>query len=428
VSSAVLLHGRKGGAMSGSYDVVVVGGGAGGIAAAVGIARAGARVLLIERYPFLGGAATISSVLGYCGFFDQRGERVVAGVGEQVLRRLRDLGAYEEKTMSSTGNRVILLDAEATKLACDAVTAAAGVDVLLHTTLIGARREDGHVAEVELYHRGGRENVTASAFVDASGDGALLSAAGAGTRVEPVERRQTSTLACRFGGVTREADLSRDGLRAAIAAYRRDTGVELARDYGIAAHLPLTGEVVALLVDEQVDALDAAALSRDEASARRQAWRYLDALRKHLRGWSGAYLIETGPQMGIRESRHLLGRETVTASDVLTARKRPESSIARCGWPIEDHAGPGVTRYAEVAGRGWYDVPYGAICSADTGNVWGVGRLTSADTQAYASVRVMGTAFATGHAAGVAAAQYAGGTPHDVAAVRAELARQDAII
>ena len=414
--------------MDRAYDVVVVGGGAGGIGGAVGAAQAGARVLLVEQYPFLGGAATTSSVLTYCGFFDQRGERVVAGVGEQVLRELRDLGAYQEKLMSWTGNRIVLLDAEATKLACDRVTAAAGVEVLLHTTLIGARRDDGRVVEAELHHRGGRDRVTAESFVDASGDGALLAAAGAGVRVEPVERRQTSTLVCRFGGVGRDADLSRDGLRAAIAAYRRGGGPALARDYGIAVHLPLTGEVIALLVDEQTDALDAAALSRDEASARRQAWVYLDALRKHLPGWSGAYLIETGPQLGLREGRHLLGRETLSESDVLGARKRPESSIARCGWPIEDHAGPGVTRYTELAGCGWYDVPYGAIRSTDTGNLWGAGRLVSADAQAYASVRVMGTAFATGHAAGIAAAQFAAGTPHDVTAIRAELLRQDAIV
>ncbi|MBB4689267.1 FAD-dependent oxidoreductase [Amycolatopsis jiangsuensis] len=414
--------------MDKSYDVVVVGGGAGGIGAAVGAARTGAAVLLVEQYPFLGGAATASSVLTYCGFFDQRGERVVAGVGEQVLRQLRDLGAYEEKTMGWTGNRIILLDTEATKLACDTVTAAAGVDVLLHTTLIGAVREDGRVTGIELYHRGGRIPVTARAFVDASGDGALLAAGGAGVRTEPIERRQTSTLVCRFGGVAQDADLSREGLRAAVAAHHRDGGAELVRDYGIAVRLPLTGEVIALLVDEQADVLDAAAFSRNEASARRQAWRYLDALRKHLPGWTGAYLIETGPQLGIREGRHLVGQETLIASDVLDARKRLESSIARCGWPIEDHAGPGVTRYTELAGRGWYDVPYGAIVSADTGNVWGVGRLISADSQAYASVRVMGTAFATGHAGGVASAHYADGRPHDVAAVRAELVRQDAIV
>src|SRR5947199_10082699 len=97
-----LPHAEEDRTMSNSYDIEVAGGGAGVYGAAVGYAWSGARVLLVEQYPFLGGAATISSVLTYCGFFDQRGERVVAGVGERMLRQLRDLGAYEEKVMGWT--------------------------------------------------------------------------------------------------------------------------------------------------------------------------------------------------------------------------------------------------------------------------------------------------------------------------------------
>jgi len=411
------------------FDVVVVGGGAAGVAAAVGARQSGAGVRLVERYGFLGGAATNSSVLTFCGFFDQRRNAVVGGVGADVLRRLERREVYREMSLAWSGNHFVLLDLETTKLVYDDVVTEAGVDVRLHSTLVDAERDAaGLVTRILVNSRGGNEWVSADAFVDASGDGVLLAAAGAGVRVAPVDSRQTSTLVCRFGGLAHDADLSQEGIRAAVGAHAAATGRRPPRDHGIAVRLPVTGQVLALLVDEQVDALDAAAFTRDEMSARRQAWHYLDAFHKHLAGWQRAYLVETGPQIGIRESRHLLGREQLTVDDVLAARKRPADSIARCGWPIEDHAGPGVTRYRPIDGKGWYDVPYGAITSVDTPNLWAAGRLTAADRDAYASVRVMGTAFATGHAAGVAAAQFHQGRPHDVGAIRAELLRQGAII
>jgi hypothetical protein len=315
------------------------------------------------------------------------------------------------------------------KVVFDEVVTEAGVDVRLHSVLVGASRDaTGRVTDILVNDRGGNERVTAGAFVDASGDGVLLDAAGAGTRIDPVDSRQTSTLVCRFGGVAEDADLSREGIQAAVHAHAGDTGVTLPRDHGVCLRLPVTGQVFALLVDEQLDALDAAAFTRDEMSARRQAWQYLEVFHKHLPGWQRAHLVETGPQIGIRESRHLRGREELTAADVVSARKRPAESIARCGWPIEDHVSPGVTRYLPIEGKGWYDIPYGAITSVDTPNLWAAGRLTSADRDAYASVRVMGTAFATGQAAGVAAAQYVAGRQHDVPAIRAELLRQGALV
>jgi FAD dependent oxidoreductase len=411
------------------FDVVVVGGGAAGVAAAVGARRAGAGVRLVERYPFLGGAATNSSVLTFCGFFDQHREQVVAGVGDEVLQRLHRRDVYREMSFAWTGNHFVLLDLETTKVVYDELVTEEGIDVRLHSTLSDAVRDErGRVTEVEVHGRGGKERLTASAFVDASGDGALLAAAGAGVRVAPVDERQTSTLVCRFGGVAEDGDLSREGMRDAVAAHARETGVPLARDQGITVRLPVTGQVLSLLVDEQLDALDAAAFTRDEMSARRQAWRYLEAFRKHLAGWEQAHLVETGPQIGIRESRHLRGRAELTREDVLRGRKRPGESIGRCGWPIEDHVSPGVTRYQPIDDKGWYDIPYGAITSVDTDNLWAAGRLTAADRDAFASVRVMGAAFATGHAAGVAAAQYAAGRPHDLATIRAELRRQGALV
>jgi hypothetical protein len=414
--------------MSEHFDVVVVGGGAGGIAAAIGAANAGANVCLIEQYPYLGGAATNSSVLAFCGFYDQQQQQVVDGVGGDILRRLKARGVYEEQVMGWTGNRIVLLDLESTKVVCDEAVAEAGVHVRLHTRLIGASSSDGRVTSIEANHRGGNQLITADAFIDASGDGALTAFAGAGIHSVPVERRQTNTLTCRFGGVAADAELSKEKMRQAVTAYAEETGTKLVRDGGIAVRLPITGEIMALLVDEHFDTLNAEEISKAEASGRAQAWEYLEAFQKHMPGWQGAYLVETGPQIGIRESRRLQGRMTITAQDVLRARKQPDQSIGRCGWPIEDHAGPGVTNYTKIDNGHWYDIPYGAICSATTENLWGVGRLTSSDDEAFASVRVMGTAFATGHAAGIAAAQYSQGTTHDIHAIRNELTHQGAMV
>ena len=292
--------------MAEHFDVVVIGGGAAGVAAAVGARAAGATVRLVEQYGFLGGAATNSSVLALCGFFDQNRNQVVAGVGADVLDRLRSREVYQEMSFAWTGNHFVLLDLETTKLVYDEVVAGAGVDVRLHSTLVDAHRdESGRVNEVVVSSRGGMERVTGSAFVDGSGDGVLLAASSAAIKVNPVDQRQTSTLVMRFGNVEDEADLSREGMRAAIAAASRETGVTFDRDQGITVRLPVTGQIMTLLVDEQLDALDAAAFTRDEMSARQKAWQYLDAFRKHLSGWRRAYLVETGPQMGIRESRRL---------------------------------------------------------------------------------------------------------------------------
>ena len=123
------------------YDVIVVGGGAGGAAAAVGAACTGARVLLVERYGFLGGAATNAQVLSYCGFFACGGEPrpVVAGVGADVLAHLRQLGYDTEPIRSKSGNWIVMIDPEPVKLAFDRLVLAHGIALELHTRLCAAR-------------------------------------------------------------------------------------------------------------------------------------------------------------------------------------------------------------------------------------------------------------------------------------------------
>jgi 2-polyprenyl-6-methoxyphenol hydroxylase-like FAD-dependent oxidoreductase len=410
------------------YDVVVVGGGSAGVAAAVGAAQTGASVCLVERYPFFGGAATVSSVLSYCGFFDQNREPVVAGVGELLLARLRAAGAYQEITFKWSGNTVVMIDPEFTKIALDCLVREAGVTSLLGGYVSSAGATGDRVDHVTVTYHGLTQEIGAAAFVDASGEGDLAALSGAAISVVPAPSRQAATLSMRIGGVSPDAIISSDLMREAVARFNETHDARLVRDHGPAARLPLSGEITMQIVDQHVDALDLDDVTRAELAAREQAWQYLEAFRDHMPGWEGAYLVATGPQIGIRESRHLVGRTTLTREDVITARRQPDAVVARCGWPIEEHEGVGKTRYTPIAGKSFYDIPLDALLSIDRANLWAAGRLLSADQDAFCSARVMGTAFATGHAAGVAAALEADGRKPLTSEVQDELRAQDALI
>ena len=281
------------------FDVVVVGGGSAGVGAAVGAARTGASVCLVERYPFLGGAATASSLLCYCGFFDQRREQVVGGVGADLLRRLKAGGAYEEKTFRWSGNTVVMIDPEFTKLTLDAMVADAHVSVLLHTYLVDAPTPGDELPRLILAHHRGPHPLTAAEFVDTTGEGNLAHLAGAAVRVAAAQDRQVATLSMRIGGVGEEAVISSDAMRAAVAEHNACHDRQLGRDHGPIGRLPLTGELTMQIVDQAVDALDGRDLTRAETSARALAWDYLTAFREHIDGWQNAYLVATGPQLGI---------------------------------------------------------------------------------------------------------------------------------
>lgn len=409
------------------FDVVVVGGGAAGVAAAIGASASGARVCLIERHGCLGGAAVASSVLTYCGFFDRSHEQVIAGVGQQFLDRLAKLDLLQTHTTQESGNKVVLLDLETTKRVLDSMVVDAGVTVFFHADVFAAEADADRVTTLEFNHPGGRVTVSATSFVDCSGDGALLNAAQVGVHVSPVEFRQASTMVMRVGGVDEDGDMSRESVQAAVRSYAATFGVPMGREHGAMVRLPLSREVMVLIADQHRDMLDVTDSSWAELDARRDAGHYFEALRSSVPGWSSSFLAATGPDIGVRESRRLLGRTSVTGEDVSEGRRR-EHVIARGGWPMEDHASKGQTRYGRIRDDHWYDIPYDSIVSVTHANVWAGGRLTSSDDRAYGSIRVMGTAFGTGHAAGVAAALSAQGEEPSIDAVQHCLRQQGALL
>ena len=406
------------------YDVVVAGGGSAGVAAAVGARRLGARTLLVEQGACLGGAATLRNVLTYCGLHrrDDR-EQVVFGVAEDLLTRLRAVGGVSAPTRF-TGVSVVV-DPESVKVALDDLCDDAGVDVLLHTQVDGADQEAGAIRQVHLAARGRRRTVTASAFVDATGDGQLAWQAGAEVRYGNGGEVQNASLGVRFGGLPGDVHVSREALTAAVRTARADGNATLRSEGGLLARLPVSGDLITYVVDEAYDARDAAQVGRAERSGRRQAQAYLAVLRT-LPGCGSAYIVSTGPELGTRESRHVVARRQLTAEEVL----HPEPSadtVALGAWPVEIHGGPGVpVEWAFIGGPGHYGIPLDTLRSRSFTNLLAAGRCLDGDRRAGASMRVMGTALATGHAAGVTAGLIAAGAPCAAPEVRDELQRQDA--
>ena len=194
-------------------------------------------------------------------------------------------------------------------------------------------------------------------------------------------------------------------------------------DGGFLTLIPDASDLWWLGIDVETNWLDGADLACAERDGRLAAWHGVAALRAALPGFENAHVAATGPRIGIRESRHAAARAPLLEATLIDAR-RPDDTVALGSWPMEIHHGPGRTEYRGIGGDGVYGIGLGALQVAGLGNLWLGGRTLGAEPAAYASARVMGTAFATGHAAGVAAALPSAATE----AVQRELLRQDAVL
>jgi hypothetical protein len=422
--------------MSQTFDVIVVGAGSAGSSAAISAARRGARTLLVDRLPFLGGTSTAVLDTFYAFFTPGKAAmRVVGGLGWEVVGRMKALGVAFERPNTYGAGTGVTYDQEVLKVTWERLAEEAGVEILLHTWATGVQLHDGRVGGVRLWNKGGESFVLGSVVVDASGDADLC--AMAGVRYEDIRSTpnlQSLSTIFRVANVDvkRAASLPKAELWAKMREASESGKYRLPRLEGSWHRTPHPGVVTVHMTRvPNVDATDPAALTRAEVEGRRQVQEYHRFLRDCVRGFEHSVLVATSPGIGVRESRRVIGDYVLTRDDVLGARRFADE-IALCGAPIEDHVPGTDTRWTYVPNGGVYGIPYRCLLPAGVEGMLVAGRCFSCSHDAHASARSMATCMAMGQAAGTAAAlaAAAGAMPRsvEVAVLRERLAEDRALL
>ncbi len=398
------------------YDVVVVGAGSAGCVAAIAAARCGAgRVLLVERYGFLGGTST-QSLDTFYGFFTPGNapKKVAGGIPDQVVDRLAKRQEMFLRPNTYGAGTGVTYNPEYLKVVWDDLVAEAGADVLLHAQLVGVEPSgsmDGSILAVLT--AGGIVKIGARRIIDASGDAHAAHFLGAPLEEAGVaEAAQTFTTTFRMCNV----DLKRFEQAGGKRLLQRKMGEAVAAG---AYPLPRKNGSVHEMVQANCIAtvavrvpfaspFDPGELTRAEQEGRRQAYVYETFLRQEIEGFADAKIIGmSSPQIGIRESRRLRGTYRLTREDCLS-QARFDDVVLICGAPIEDHRlnadGDEETEWVYVPDGGVYQAPYRCLTALGFDTLWAAGRCFSATHSAHASCRSMAQTMSMGQAAGAAAA------------------------
>jgi hypothetical protein len=394
--------------MNAGFDVIVVGAGSAGSSAAISAARRGARTLLIDRLPFLGGTSTAVLDTFYAFYTPgERPRRVVGGIGWEVTERLSALGVAFERPNTYGAGTGVTYDPEALKVVWERLAEDAGIEVLLHTWATGVQMRDGRIHAVRLWNKGGESVVEAAAVVDASGDADLCAMGGVpydDARSTPNLQSLSTIFRLANVDMDRAAKLPKTELWALMRTAAETGNYRLPRLEGSWHRTPYAGVVTVHMTRiPNVDATDPGQLTHAEIEGRRQVQEYHRFLRDQVPGFEKSVVVATSPAIGVRESRRVIGDYRLTRDDVLEAH-RFDDEIALCGAPIEDHlAGTGTT-WTYVPQGGVYGIPFRCLLPRGIEGMLVAGRCFSATHEAHASARSMATCMAMGQAAGTAAA------------------------
>jgi hypothetical protein len=396
----------------------------------VSAARNGAKVLLVERYGFLGGMGTAGGVTNFAGLYgrkDGQMQQVVHGMVDELLERLDALGGLNQPQDGMQGRiRVRSYDVSAYKCAADQMLLACGVQLLFHAWAAAVVMDGPRISALVVETKSGRQAIRAPCFIDCSGDADVAHFAGVpfelgdghGSALFP-------TTMFRVGHVDAQRALQAVGEFTAIntlmAKSQQDKpgSYQFPRDGAILRPQKNPTEWRANVTQirnaagKAMDATDALQLSAGEIEGRRQISEYFRFLKCEVPGFEQAEIVDIAPQVGIRETRRIQGHYALSGEDILSSAHF-DDAIGINAWPMETHAAGRIDwqfprNFDTGVGRVYNDLPWQMLIPVKVDNLLVAGRCASMTHEGQSAARASGGCFVMGQAAGTAAAQLQAG-------------------
>ncbi len=441
------------------YDVVVAGAGMSGVVAAIAAARAGSRVLMTDRLPFLGGNMTAGLLGNFLTFHNMKGEMINGGIAQEIVDRCIDHGGafrqHRGHLPNAYGNAysVTPVDPEVLKLVTQQLCVDAGVDLLLNSFVAGTITDGKRLAAIRIVNKSGEREIRAKVFVDATGDADLV--AGAGGRFlfgDEQGKVMSISLFSRLGGVdlAKHLDYVKENPQEFMLGedpYIGKTKAEVAAGlqswidyplvtghYNAVRRAQARGEfhknrqrvvfqvttipgVVVLNATSLLgyDPVDAGSMTRAALEGREQVFAVWKFFRDHVPGFADSFILDSASALGVRESRRIAGLSTLTTEDCVAGRKH-EDDIGLGAYCLDVHQPSGIIEHKHVEGGEAYGIPFGTLVPEAIDGIIVAGRSLSSERFANGSARCQAPIMAMGQAAGIAAALCAehGFQPRDV--------------
>ena len=393
-----------------SVDVLVAGGGPAGIGAAIMAAREGVSVMLLEMADCIGGVATAGMMSHWVGSSSSK-------ILEEIYDRCEDIQGELgfDKTQSGCGRNIIYHEVQ--KIALDRMMQEAGVRVLFYTKVVDAAVIDGRIVGVTVENKSGRGYIEAKRVIDATGDGDVAAYAGVPfiKGRETDGRMQPATLMFKVGGVS--PDAVTPGSFETLVPTAKGELQSLAKELlpHPAGHVllyrnPTPGTVVCNMTNAiEVDGTDAESVSRALMTCRSQIPPIIKFLREYVPGYENCWLMGSASLLGIRETRHFEGLQTLTKEDILEAKIYDNWVVRRGHFNFDVHNLTGASLdktgvQHNFTQKASYSIPYGCLLPKNVEGLLLSGRNISGSHMAHSNFRVMPVCIAIGEAAGLAAA------------------------